>query len=276
MECVLRNLVRRESFHLVHGAFSRRFQATAAEIGLEVVELTSPWSAAVPWREARIPATCELVAVTHTETSSGLAWPADELKALRRAHPRPLLAVDATSAASGVVLPWEAADVWFFSVQKCLGLPAGLGLVLAGPRALAAAAEPPRAVAAWQSLPVLVERMERGETVETPNVLAIALLAKRLARLDLAAVAAETGAKAELLYGATLPWRPFVEAVPWRSPTVGNFVVEDPAGWHARAAAAGFQLGRGYGELRDSCVRIANFPATSRADLRELLAGLAV
>jgi len=274
MECVLRNLVRRESFHFVHGAFSRRFHATAVEIGLQAMKLESPWESAVPWREAPVAKSCELIAVTHTETSSGLAWPAGELTALRRAFPDPLLAVDATSSAGGVELPWDEADVWFFSVQKCLGLPAGLGLVLAGPRALAKAAEPGGSACAWQSMPILAERMQRGETVETPNVPAIALLTRRLARMDLAADAEETRRKAGRLYGEPLPWRPYVEDADWRSPTVGNFVVDEAPTWHRRAAEAGFVLGKGYGPLRESCVRIANFPALAVADLRDLLAAL--
>ena len=274
MECVLRNLVHRESFHFVHGAFSRRFHTTAAQIGLQAQSLESPWEAAVPWPDAAIGPECELMAVTHTETSSGLSWPLNELTALRHAYPNPLLAVDATSAAGGVMLPWEEADVWFFSVQKCLGLPAGLGLLLVGPRALARAGEVADPACAWQNFSIMADKMQHGETVETPNVLAIALLAKRMARLDLVTTSQETKKKAEYLYTEVLPWQPFVEEPEWRSPTVGNFVVDEPQEWHVRAQAAGYVLGKGYGKLKGSCVRIANFPATAHTDLQGLIAAL--
>ena len=36
--------------------------------------------------------------MTHNETATGLAWPADEISALRAAWPEPLLVVDVTSS----------------------------------------------------------------------------------------------------------------------------------------------------------------------------------
>ncbi len=271
MECALRNLVRRSSFHFVHGAFSLRFFKTAQEIGLAARRVDSPLPQAVPWREAQVPDETELIAITHNETSTGLVWPLSELTALRRKYPEPLLAVDVTSSLGGVHLPWEQADLWFCSVQKCLGLPAGLGLVLVGPRALATSRHLANPVCSWQDFQVMAARIERHETVETPNVLAIALLARKLARTNMDTISDRTRAKAERLYGASLPWKPFVEDAPWRSPTVANFVVEYPRAWISRAAESGYTLGIGYGDLQASCVRIANFPATSIEDVEELL-----
>lgn len=44
--------------------------------------------------------------------------------------------MDATSTMGGINLPWLEADVWFASVQKCLGIPAGLGVLICSPKAL--------------------------------------------------------------------------------------------------------------------------------------------
>src|SRR6185295_7372512 len=139
MDTILRNCVASQSLHFVHGAFSKRFHKSAVEIGIDAVASTSEGGRAVSWRKATIHAGTELIAVTHNETATGLMWPDDELTALRAAHPEPLLAVDVTSSFGGMAMRWTDADVWFGSVQKCLGLPSGMGYVVAGPRAMESA-----------------------------------------------------------------------------------------------------------------------------------------
>jgi phosphoserine aminotransferase len=95
-----------------------------------------------------------------------------------------------------------------------------------------------------------------------------------MARWDADAVLRDTLEKAALIYGAALPWRPFVADAGWRSVTVANLVVPEPGRWIARAADAGMVLGSGYGDLKGSCIRIANFPAVDAAAVRALLAAL--
>ena len=276
MEAIVRNLVRRRALHFVNGAFAERFAVTTDETGREAVRVTGATDTPPDWRAATVPADIELIAVTHNETSTGMAWPLGEIAALRTQHAEPLLAVDVTSSFGALATDWRTADVWFGSVQKCLGLPAGLGYLIVGPRALARAAElgAQRGVAAWQDLPVLARKMETGETVETPNVLAIAVLARQMARWDLAAVEAATRHKAVLLEAAPLPWRFHVQDPAWRSVTVHNLEVPDPDAAVRRARAAGFVVGRGYGPLRATCIRVATFPAHSEADIGALIAAL--
>jgi phosphoserine aminotransferase len=274
MDAILRNCVARRSFHFVHGAFSRRFHTSGEEIGLDAVAAESEGGRAIPWRDANIPPGTELVAVTHNETATGLMWPGEELSALRAAHPEPLLAVDVTSSFGAMAMRWTDADVWFGSVQKCLGLPAGMGYLVVGPRAMAAARRLAPKVSAWQSFAAMEEKMRSWQTIATPNVLAIALLARQMKRWDLARIERETREKAALLYRAEVGWTPYVEDAAWRSVTVACFRVEDPKRRIEKAAAAGFLLGSGYGELKASTVRVANFPAVAKGALERLLAAL--
>ena len=271
MELVLRNCVSRTSFHFVSGAFAKRFADTADQIGLSGGRALAEGNAAHDWQGAVPPRGTELIALTHTETSTGQMWPADALAGAREKWAEPLIAVDATSSFGAVEMSWTDADLWFGSVQKCLGLPAGLGFVLAGPRARNRAEElgSGRHVAGWQDLLVLEEKMANGDTFETPNMLAIALLERQMKRWDSDSISASTREKGALVAGFEA--RPFVEPAAWRSETVHNLVVEDPAALHARAEAAGFVLGKGYGPLRDSCIRIATFPAHRTDDVRALL-----
>jgi phosphoserine aminotransferase len=275
MDTVLRNCARSKTFHFVHGAFSRRFADSAREIGLETTVTGNDGRKGLRATDSDLPpADVDLVAVTHNETANGSMWPLEQVAALRAARPEPLLAVDVTSSFGAMAMRWTDADLWFGSVQKVLGLPAGMGYLVAGPRAFAAALRSPRRVAAWQHLPTMAAKMDAWQTVETPNVLAIALLARQMVRWDLARVEAETRAKADLLYGAPLPWTPWVEDAAWRSTTVLCFRVDAPKRWIERAAAAGFVLGSGYGDLKPMTVRVANFPAIAADDLRRLVEAL--
>ena len=80
---------------------------------------------------------------------------------------------------------------------------------------------------------------------------------------------------ARLIDAVDLPWTPFLWDAGWRSRTVHCWKVDDPDAWHERALAAGFRLGNGYGRLRDTCIRIATFPAHSETDVMALLTALA-
>lgn len=272
MDLVLGNCTQHTSAHFVAGAFADRFATTAQRLGRTVTRLDAPWGAAFDVADVAFETPPELIAVTHNETSTGAMWPAEALRALRDAHPEPLLAVDVTSSFGALAMDWTCADFWFGSVQKCLGLPSGLGLSIVGPRARARICAGSRA--AWRDLAVLLEMIDRGDTVETPNMLAIALLGRQMARWDLAAVEAATRACAAQVHEAFGDAAFFVRDPAWRSPTVHNLVVDDPAACHVRAEAAGFVLGKGYGKLRERCIRIATFPAHTSDDVARLLASL--
>jgi Phosphoserine aminotransferase len=47
-----------------------------------------------------------------------------------------LLGVDVTSSMGAVEYNFSVADAWFFSVQKAFGMPAGLGILIVGPKIL--------------------------------------------------------------------------------------------------------------------------------------------
>ena len=99
-----------------------------------------------------------------------------------------MIAVDVTSTFGALRMDWSMADAWFGSVQKCVGLPAGLGFTILSPRAMdkARSRGGARRVAGWQDVLHMAERLAVGQTVETPNVLGIALLVPASAGLMVA------------------------------------------------------------------------------------------
>lgn len=277
MDLLISNAVAETSAHFVGGAFAKRFADTAEQLGRTVMREDVAWGQPFAWRDAAWPRVPELIAVTHNETSTGVLWPDAELRALRDAYPDPLLAVDVTSSFGAMAMDWTCADYWFASVQKCLGLPPGLALAIVGPRVVerAQAFGPARRVPAWRDLLVLLEKIEVGDTFETPNVLDLALLDRQMDRWDLAAVEADTRAKTQLVAEAMGDARFFVRDPAWRSLTVHNLDVGDPAPLHQRARAAGYELGLGYGPLKTHCIRIATFPALTQADVAGMLDAIA-
>lgn len=273
MDTLLRNLVRKKSFHFVHGAFSKLYHSTAVEIGLNSPAYEPLWDHAIPWETVKIDSDVELIAITHNETATGLMWPHKELSAIRMAYPSPLIAVDVTSTFGSVSMDWEDADVWFGSVQKCLGLPSGLGYLIVNPRAFETGLKA-KNIASWQSFKYLDEKMKVYQTPETPNMMAIALLARKMEKWNLAEIEKAREKKAKLLYEAPLDWKSYVQSKEWRSSTVPSFLVNDPKSWQKKALAANMVLGEGYGPLKSIAIRIANFPAITVSHIETLIAAL--
>lgn len=270
MEIILRNLVQEHSFHWVHGAFSARFHATARELGLTAQRAEHPPDRAVAHANDLVPSATELLAVTHNETSTGQMWPLAELEALRRHHPDPLLAIDVTSSFACLRLPWRLADLWFASVQKGLGLPAGLALIILMPRAAETARRLALCLPAWQSLTEMAKRMAEGQTMETPNMLAIALLGERMTRFDIEAVERNTLFKARLIE-ERLARLAVVADAPWRSSTVAHLKPPRVNELLTACRERGMQLGSGYGAYKGHTIRLANFPAIRNEWMQEVV-----
>jgi len=217
-----------------------------------------------------------LVCITQNETSTATQLREGFILNLYNRLGGALLAVDATSSLAGLNLKYIKADVWFGSVQKCFGLPAGLGVMILSPRAVAQA----KAIndrAHYNGLPAALAQMLNHQTNYTPNVLGIYLLGRVLAdREPIKAVHQHLVDRAEKLYSffeQATPLQPFVHNPETRSTTVIGLkgeaaLIEEIKG---KAKEAGLQLGSGYGPLKNTTVRIANFPAVPDAAMEALV-----
>ncbi len=278
-EIIPQSLVRAQSLHLYSGAFGERgFQYAhylhegALPYVLAVDEAPDP--AALP-----VDAHTELIALAQNETSNGTQVRPEVIAQLRRAFPEPLLAVDATSSMAGIALPFAEADVWYASVQKCFGLPAGLGVLICSPRAVARA-QALHEQRHYNSLLKLLAQIEKYQTNYTPNVLGIYLLGRVLAQMPpVAELDVHIKARAAQLYAT-------VEALPYAQPLVRNAAVRSDtvvaveadsaliADVKAQAKAAGMLLGSGYGTWKTTTFRIANFPALTDDEINRVQAFL--
>lgn len=271
MERIIQNTVEHTSHHVITGAFADRFAKMATELGKTVSADMSEWGSAINLDEIDVPERAELIAITQTETSTGVAIDPAAISRLAERYPHKLIAVDVVSSVPFVELDIARTDLVFFSVQKGFGLPAGLGVIIASPRALQRSRElqaKGQVIGTYHSFPELAAAEAKHFTPETPNVVWIYLLNRVIQDLlasDINLIRSQISAQAEQLYQAIdehPELSPLVDDPAARSHTV---IIAEVAGGNAPVMDAlsgeGHHLGSGYAHLKDSHIRIANFPA---------------
>lgn len=260
-EIVAQSLTAHASLHPHSGAFGKKW----AEYAYRIKPPTS-------LNEA------DVLCIVQNETSNGTQVSMDTLAHFRRDFSS-LIAVDAVSSMAGVAFDWSLADVWFASVQKCFGLPAGLAVLIYSPAALKRAEEIGEN-AHYNSLLFIHENFSKFQTPYTPNGLGIYLLMRVLQQVPgIADVSACTKQRAADWYaffeqemGAS-PFNLLIDDSAIRSDTV--IAVSGPErdikAVKAAAQQAGITLGNGYGDWKTTTFRIANFPAITDEEIGTLM-----
>lgn len=267
-EIVAQSLTTKTTLHPTSGAFGEKWREYAHRI--------RPY----PTGES------DILCVVQNETSNGTQVSREQLAKWRQEVPATwLIAVDAVSSMAGIALDWEQADVWFASVQKCFGLPAGLAVLVYSPRALERATAIGER-AHYNSLLFIHENFSNYQTPYTPNGLGIYCLMRVLQQVPpIAEVDTLTRQRATDWYrffeqeAAHLPVQLLISDPGFRSQTV--IAVEgaeaDIKAIKTAAQEAGITLGNGYGKWKDTTFRIANFPAITDEEidaLKSFLKGL--
>jgi phosphoserine aminotransferase len=176
---------------------------------------------------------------------------------------------------AGIELNFNHADIWFASVQKCFGLPAGLAVMVCSPKAI----QRIKVIGEnkhYNSLAFINEMMEKWQTSYTPNVLGIYLLMRVLKdSRKIRSVHKQIEARANAWHdffkkGNHL--RLYIRNQQVRSHTVititGNPELLNEV--KSQARKNGFILGEGYGKLKSETFRIANFPAIKKDNIIKL------
>ncbi|WP_426059918.1 aminotransferase class V-fold PLP-dependent enzyme [Hymenobacter sp. B1770] len=276
-EVLAQSLTPRRSFHLYNGDFGEKWLKYAkalrpASSGMSFGLDELPDIGALPFSAEDT----DMVCITQNETSTATQLREGFILNLFNRLGGALLAVDATSSLGGLNLKYIKADVWFGSVQKCFGLPAGLGLLVLSTRAVAQA----RLVndrAHYNALPAMLSQMLNFQTNYTPNVLGIYLLSRVLAeREPIKTVHQHLADRAQKLYDffeQATPLQPLITNPETRSTTViglkGDAAIIEEI--KRKALEVGLHLGSGYGPLKNNTVRIANFPAVPDAAFEALV-----
>ena len=274
-------LVDHRSLHLKFGEFSSKFaKVTATAPWLEAPAVIESAPGAHP--AARAEAGVDAYALTHNETSTGVAMPVARVQG---ADPGALLLVDATSGAGGLPVQASDFDVYYFAPQKCFGADGGLWIALMSPAALTRAgyiASSGRFIPEFFSLPVAISNSRLQQTYNTPSVADLILLADQvywmLDQGGLEWAIARTADSSARLYewAEKAPYAtPFVASPQQRSQVVGTIDFDaavDAAALAAALRANGIVDTEPYRKLGRNQLRIGMFPAVDPADVQALTA----
>jgi phosphoserine aminotransferase len=274
-------LVRERAQHLAFGEFSSKFAkvtAAAPWLAEPTVIDSAPGTHPVPRAEAGVDA----YALTHNETSTGVAMPVSRVAG---ADPGALVLVDATSGAGGLPVSVSEADVYYFAPQKCFAADGGLWIALMSPAALeraAAIASSGRYVPEFFSLPTAIDNSRKEQTYNTPALATLLLMAEQvewmLGNGGLAWATARTADSSSRLYtwADKAPYAtPFVADPAQRSQVVGTIDFTDAVDAAAVAAtlrANGIVDTEPYRKLGRNQLRIGMFPAVDPGDVEALTA----
>ncbi len=276
-EIVAQSLIKEKSLHLYNGAFGKKWahytkqiipNALSVEFGLnEDLKSVAPNLTTKDF---------DTICLVQSETSNGTG------QTICRSdfdlQEDAIIAVDATSTMGGINLPWPEADVWFASVQKCMGIPAGLGVLICSSKALERATQLNKKVH-YNDVLLMEENRKLFQTHYTPNVLSIYVLNK-LAHLlpNLTVINQQTWEKASILTDYFSNANSFnlsflIENPNLRLPTV--FALQGEPEQIKRlqnlCLKHNIELGKGYGEWKDNTIRIANFPSHTLEDISQLI-----
>jgi phosphoserine aminotransferase len=274
-------LVQERSQHLSFGEFSSKF-ATVTTRAPWLKEPSVIKSAAGTHPQPVAEAGVDAYALTHNETSTGVCMP---IARPAGADPDALVLVDATSAAGALPVDPAEFDAYYFAPQKVFGGDGGLWLALLSPAALARIDEiagSGRYIPEFLSLKAAVENSVKDQTLNTPAIATLVLLAAQLdwllARGGLPWSVSRTARSAEILYSWAEKSQfatPFVADPAMRSPVVGTVDFADTVSADQVAGVLrenGIVDTDSYRKLGRNQLRIGLFPAVEPQDVAALTA----
>lgn len=270
-EILSQELGQLKNLHLYNGAFGEKgFNINASFHHDTVIGL--------PFDQDELPSfqtySAEVIHLTQNETANGTQLSAAWLNELRKNNPAALITVDATSSFGGQVLPMVSADVWFASVQKCLGLPSGMAVLLCSKRMVEFCKKNKSGY--YNSIASLEEQFQKRQTTHTPNILSIYLLHRVLSgRSKLNELHDSLKQQARHWYELLeqhLLFDPLIHNKDVQSDTIIT-VKGNPADierFKNHCAEKDYIIGNGYGTNKDNTFRMANFPAHQAEEIAAL------
>ena len=271
-------LIEKKSQHLSFGEFSSKFASAAKEapfLDEPTVIKSEPGSHPLPVAEAGV----DVYALTHNETSTGVAMPIKRPAGTDGA----LVLVDATSAAGGLDVAAQEFDTYYFAPQKSFASDGGLWLALMSPAAIARVAkikESGRWVPAFFDLTIAIENSRLDQTYNTPAVATLMLLADQIEWMNtnggMSFAAGRSAKSAEIMYSwaeKTSYTTPFVADPAMRSKVVATINFDDAIDALEIAKvlrANGIVDTEPYRKLGKNQLRIGMFPSVDPDDISAL------
>ncbi len=276
-------LIEQQSQHLSFGEFSSKF-ATAVKAAPHLKEPQVIESPAGTHPLPSADPAVDTYALTHNETSTGVAMTIRRPPGADPATGDGLVVVDATSAAGGLRVDPQEFDAYYLAPQKCFAADGGLWAALLSPAGIERVEQlaASRWVPASLDLKIALDNSRLDQTYNTPSLATLFLFAEQLDWMlgqgGLEWTASRCDRSAEILY----TWaeqsgfaRPFVENPADRSHVVGTIDFVDAVEATTVAAVLrrnGIVDTEPYRKLGRNQLRIAMFPAIDPEDVAALCA----
>ena len=270
--------IEKKSQHLSFGEFSAKFASAAKAAPFlddPSVIKSEPGSHPLPTLEAGV----DVYALTHNETSTGVAMPIIRPKGSDGA----LVLVDATSAAGGLLVSAKEFDTYYFAPQKSFASDGGIWLALMSPAAIERAERikaSERWTPAFLDINIAIENSRLDQTYNTPAVVTLWLLAKQIEWMNsnggLSFAAGRSAESARIIYQwaeKSAVATPFVTDPAMRSNVVATINFEDSIDALAIAKVLrsnGIVDTEPYRKLGKNQLRVGMFPAIDPSDIEAL------
>ncbi|AFM06061.1 serine-pyruvate aminotransferase/archaeal aspartate aminotransferase [Bernardetia litoralis DSM 6794] len=275
------------SYHFFNGAFGKKWfdyrkanypkTTFGIEFGINE-ELEDNFFQQIPQNDY-LP---NIICLCQNETSNTTQISQKMLSEIRQNRQNDFIFIDATSSWGGQNLNFNDADAWFTSVQKCFGLPAGLGIMALSPNLIDfyrknSAVFPTNDIVynRYNQLSFLIEKANQFQTTYTPNVLNIYLLSKVISFVPSISITSKKIEKrANHLYKFIERnyYHLLITNTKVRSKTVLaiRLMPEGVENIKKKAKKEDIILGNGYGSWKEDTLRIANFPQHTDIEFERL------
>ncbi len=270
--------IEKKSQHLSFGEFSAKFASAAKAAPFlddPSVIKSEPGSHPLPTLEAGV----DVYALTHNETSTGVAMPIIRPQGSDGA----LVLVDATSAAGGLLVSPKEFDTYYFAPQKSFASDGGIWLALMSPAAIERAERikaSERWTPAFLDINIAIENSRLDQTYNTPAVVTLWLLAKQIEWMNsnggLSFAAGRSAESARIIYQwaeKSAVATPFVTDPAMRSNVVATINFDDSIDALAIAKVLrsnGIVDTEPYRKLGKNQLRVGMFPAIDPSDIEAL------
>ncbi len=275
-EIIAQSIVEKASFHIYSGSFGKKWLNFAEHLNPDTASIKLDTETEVDVHNLEIGEQYDLIAITQNETSNATEVRQDLIKQVGEKYPEKMIAVDTTSSMAGIELDFTLADIWYASVQKCFGLPAGLGILILSPKAIEKCKSKGES-GRYNSLSFILENAAKYQTHYTPNVFGIYMLYRSLQdRPEIQETDKITRSRMRKLEDTIAQSKKLMMLVQnpkTRSKTVMGISGKEEFIQDIKKSAekAGMQMGSGYGPLKPTSFRIANFPAITDGEFEKLI-----
>lgn len=263
------------SYHFYNGSFGEKWFNATKKLKPQTIGYQFDFNKELKLGELDLSMEKGIICLTHNETSIGARVTNKRIGKIRKKYPDHLIAIDATSSMAGDYLKFEVGDIWYASVQKCFGLPAGLAVMVCSPQAVKQA-EISANNLHYNSLTSIIQNMKKFQTTHTPNILGIYLLNRVLGEIkpitNISANLKKRAKNIAELIDSKKEVSLLIQNDKVRSDTVLVIKGKSSTIEHIKEKARNNEmiLGNGYGSWKNETFRIANFPAITNKEIEKL------